>query len=129
MSRKYGDRDGSIPLHTLRADIDYGFTEARTPSGNIGIKVWVYRGDVLPEARPSEARPERPATAPSERPRRGWRRVGPRREEGEAEAAGAGDASAEQAAAPEQVQAEEQQSDVDAVQGQVSETAEGPSEG
>ena len=130
MSRKYGDREGSIPLHTLRADIDYGFTEARTPSGNPGIKVWVYRGDVLPEARPSEARAERPAAAPTERPRRGWRRVGPaRRAEGDVEAAGPGEAPAEQAAAPEQAQAEEQQSNVDAVQGQVSETAEGPAEG
>jgi small subunit ribosomal protein S3 len=128
MSRKYGDRDGSIPLHTLRADIDYGFTEARTPSGNIGVKVWVYRGDVLPEAKPSEERPERPVAA--ERSRRGWRRVGPARPlEGEVEAAGPGEAPAEQAAAPEQVQVEERQSNVDAIQGQVPEAAEGPAEG
>jgi len=41
-------RDGRVPLHTLRADIDYGFAEARTTYGAIGIKVWIYRGDVLP---------------------------------------------------------------------------------
>jgi small subunit ribosomal protein S3 len=128
MSRRYGDRDGSIPLHTLRADVDYGFTEARTPSGNIGIKVWVYRGDILPEAKPSEARAERPSgAAQGERPRRGWRRVGPARHaEGEVEA---GDASGEEQASPEPEQVEEQKSNVDAVQGQVSEAAAGPAEG
>ncbi len=40
---------GQVPLHTLRADIDYGFTEARTPLGRIGIKVWINRGEILPE--------------------------------------------------------------------------------
>jgi small subunit ribosomal protein S3 len=39
--------EGSVPLHTLRADIDYGFTEAETTYGQIGIKVWVYKGEVL----------------------------------------------------------------------------------
>lgn len=39
--------EGSVPLHTLRADIDYGFTEASTTYGQIGIKVWVYKGEVL----------------------------------------------------------------------------------
>jgi small subunit ribosomal protein S3 len=37
-----------VPLHTLRADIDYGFREARTTSGRIGVKVWIYKGDILP---------------------------------------------------------------------------------
>lgn len=41
-------REGRVPLHTIRADIDYGFAEAATTFGKIGIKVWVYRGDVLP---------------------------------------------------------------------------------
>ncbi len=41
--------EGSIPLHTLRADIDYGFAEALTTFGIIGVKVWVYRGEVLPK--------------------------------------------------------------------------------
>jgi small subunit ribosomal protein S3 len=40
---------GRVPLHTLRADVDYGVTEAHTTMGRIGIKVWIYRGDVLPE--------------------------------------------------------------------------------
>ena len=40
-------RDGKVPLHTLRADIDYGFAEAATTYGNIGIKCWIYRGDII----------------------------------------------------------------------------------
>lgn len=48
MARREHNRDGKIPLHTLRADIDYGFAEAGTTYGNIGIKVWIYKGDVLP---------------------------------------------------------------------------------
>jgi small subunit ribosomal protein S3 len=51
MARKEGDKTGKIPLHTLRADIDYGFAEASTTYGNIGIKVWVYRGEILPDQR------------------------------------------------------------------------------
>jgi small subunit ribosomal protein S3 len=43
-------REGRVPLHTLRADIDYGAAEARTTYGRIGVKVWIYNGDVLPEA-------------------------------------------------------------------------------
>lgn len=42
-------REGRVPLHTFRADIDYGFAEARTTYGIIGVKVWIYHGDVLPE--------------------------------------------------------------------------------
>ncbi len=41
--------EGSVPLHTLRADIDYGFSEAKTTYGRIGVKVWIYKGEVLPE--------------------------------------------------------------------------------
>lgn len=43
--------EGTIPLQTLRADIDYGFTEAKTTYGRIGVKVWVYKGEVLPEVK------------------------------------------------------------------------------
>jgi small subunit ribosomal protein S3 len=43
-----------VPLHTLRADIDYGFREARTPAGRIGVKVWLYKGDILPYKSASE---------------------------------------------------------------------------
>ncbi len=56
-------KDGKIPLHTIRADIDYGVRAARTKYGPIGIKVWVYRGDVLPGEkikRDTEARVRRP---------------------------------------------------------------------
>lgn len=41
-------KEGRVPLHTLRADIDYGFTEAKTTYGQIGIKVWIYKGEILP---------------------------------------------------------------------------------
>ena len=44
-SEKYAE--GSVPLHTLRADIDYGFAEARTAMGIIGVKVWIYKGEIL----------------------------------------------------------------------------------
>lgn len=47
MARVELDKQGKIPLHTLRADIDYGFSEAATTYGNIGVKVWIYRGDIL----------------------------------------------------------------------------------
>ena len=40
-------KEGRVPLHTLRADIDYGFTEAKTTYGQIGIKVWIYKGEIL----------------------------------------------------------------------------------
>jgi small subunit ribosomal protein S3 len=43
-------REGRVPLHTFRADIDYGFAEAKTTYGVIGVKVWIYHGDILPEA-------------------------------------------------------------------------------
>ncbi len=48
MARTEWYREGRVPLHTLRADIDYGFREARTTAGRIGVKVWIYRGDILP---------------------------------------------------------------------------------
>jgi len=75
IARSYRDHEGKIPLQTLRADIDYGFAEARTTYGHIGVRVWVYRGDVLPEAVPKAPKLEPlPAAAPKER--KGWRRVG-----------------------------------------------------
>jgi small subunit ribosomal protein S3 len=46
--------EGKVPLHTLRADIDYGFAEANTTYGKIGVKVWIYKGEVLPEAKKAE---------------------------------------------------------------------------
>lgn len=51
MARRETDKQGKIPLHTIRADIDYGFAEAKTTYGHIGVKTWVYRGDILPDQR------------------------------------------------------------------------------
>ncbi len=86
MSRSEFYREGRVPLHTLRADIDYGFYEARTTFGRIGVKVWIYKGDVVgtrsereaaaaraPQRqrptrarRPGTGRDDAPATAPGE---------------------------------------------------------------
>jgi small subunit ribosomal protein S3 len=49
IARKEWYREGRVPLHTLRADIDYGFAEAKTTYGQIGVKVWIYRGELLPQ--------------------------------------------------------------------------------
>src|SRR5205085_4996161 len=51
MSRRESDRDGRVPLHTLRADIDFAVAEAFTTYGVIGVKVWIYKGEVLPPGR------------------------------------------------------------------------------
>jgi len=58
IARKEQYHDGTIPLQTLRADIDYGFAEAATTYGRIGVKVWIYRGEVLHDNR-SATRPPR----------------------------------------------------------------------
>jgi small subunit ribosomal protein S3 len=62
-------REGRVPLHTLRADIDYGFAEARTTYGKIGIKVWVFKGEVLAHNAAPAAAPA-PAPEAPKRPRR-----------------------------------------------------------
>jgi small subunit ribosomal protein S3 len=59
MARYEWYREGRVPLHTLRADIDYGFAEAKTTYGTIGCKVWVFRGEVLP------TKAGQPSTLPS----------------------------------------------------------------
>jgi small subunit ribosomal protein S3 len=61
MSRKEQYREGRVPLHTLRADIDYGFREAKTTYGRIGVKVWIYKGDILPYKISSEEKITREA--------------------------------------------------------------------
>ncbi len=61
MARYEWYREGRVPLHTLRADIDYGFAEARTTYGKIGCKVWIFRGEVLPEGAAAEKASPRPA--------------------------------------------------------------------
>lgn len=55
IARTESYREGSIPLHTLRADIDYGTAEAHTTYGRIGVKVWIYKGEVLPVAKKTAA--------------------------------------------------------------------------
>ena len=65
IARSEGYHEGSIPLQTLRADIEYGFAEAKTTYGRIGVKVWIYKGQVLPGQKRA-AVPE----APARRPRR-----------------------------------------------------------
>ncbi|MDO8654347.1 MAG: 30S ribosomal protein S3 [Undibacterium sp.] len=80
IARKEWYREGRVPLHTLRADIDYGFSEASTTYGIIGVKVWVYKGDRLPngdapviESAPEDDKkrrgPRRDDGKPSSRPR------------------------------------------------------------
>jgi small subunit ribosomal protein S3 len=55
MSRSEFYREGRVPLHTLRANIDYGFYEAKTTFGRIGVKVWIYKGDLTSEGARSRA--------------------------------------------------------------------------
>ena len=89
MSRSEFYREGRVPLHTLRADIDYGFYEAKTTFGRIGVKVWIYKGDVsgsraeraaqkaARNAAGGRARPQRagrPTRGAEGRPERGGRR-------------------------------------------------------
>ena len=84
MARNEHYSEGRVPLHTLRADIDYGFREARTTFGRIGVKVWINKGEILPEGYPmdeAKARQERDEQRRDDRGRdRG--RGGPRRDGG-----------------------------------------------
>ena len=50
IARSEWHREGRVPLHTLRADVDYGFSEAHTTYGVIGVKVWIFKGEILPSA-------------------------------------------------------------------------------
>lgn len=78
MARREWYREGRVPLHTLRADVDYGFVEAKTTFGRIGVKVWIYKGEVtdrrreersmpasLGSARPSRSRQPKQENAPA----------------------------------------------------------------
>jgi len=91
MSRTEWYREGRVPLHTLRADIDYGFREARTTYGRIGVKVWIYKGDILPYRTAGEDKATREAamavgeTSGQARPRRVVSAGGGRRRPGQAE--------------------------------------------
>ncbi|HEX7250459.1 MAG TPA: 30S ribosomal protein S3 [Burkholderiales bacterium] len=107
-------REGRVPLHTLRADIDYGLGEAKTSYGVIGIKVWVYKGEVMPKGEaqaalpggaaapaPQPEAPAEPRRAKKPAPKAGAKRAGPAKPRGEG---GAGERRAapkkEGAAAP-----------------------------
>ncbi len=104
MSRSEFYREGRVPLHTLRANIDYGFFEAKTTFGRIGVKVWIYKGDVTAKelaaqaaAAPSRGRGgDRPGRGPAGADRGGDRGGDRRRRPAEAQAA----APTETAAAP-----------------------------
>jgi len=61
-------RSGRLPLQTLRADIDYGFAEAVTVMGRIGVKVWIYKGDILPEIVRKESAPTEASKVPENVP-------------------------------------------------------------
>ncbi|MCG8656124.1 30S ribosomal protein S3 [Yimella sp. NH-Cas1] len=78
MSRTEFYREGRVPLHTLRANIDYGFYEARTTFGRIGVKVWIYNGDLTAKelAREQAAAPSRPQRRRDDRPARSGDRGG-----------------------------------------------------
>lgn len=65
IARTFTEKQGQVPLHTLRADIDYGFCEARTLMGRIGVKVWIYRGDVVPAPAETQAPAPPRANAPT----------------------------------------------------------------
>jgi small subunit ribosomal protein S3 len=94
MARSEWYREGRVPLHTLRADIDYGFREARTTFGRIGVKVWIYKGDILPYRTSAEDKISREAamavgeTSGQVRPRRVISAGGGRRRPAEPAAAG-----------------------------------------
>ena len=65
MARTEGYSDGRVPLHTLRADIDYGFYEARTTFGRIGVKCWINKGEIMPEGYTGADLTEMEAPAPA----------------------------------------------------------------
>jgi small subunit ribosomal protein S3 len=122
MARREWYREGRVPLHTLRADVDYGFVEAKTTFGRIGVKVWIYKGDItgkreeerampasLGSARPRPSRPRPPRTP--ERPRKGsakpQRAAKPQQAVAEKAELNAAEPEAPKAAKPQQAVAEE----------------------
>ncbi|MDO5037285.1 MAG: 30S ribosomal protein S3 [Tissierellia bacterium] len=76
MARTEGYSEGTIPLQTLRADIDYGFAEANTTYGKLGVKVWLYKGEVLPELPTKSPRNRRGRDRKDNRQRDGQRGKG-----------------------------------------------------
>jgi small subunit ribosomal protein S3 len=80
MARTEGYSDGRVPLHTLRADIDYGFTEAKTTFGRIGVKCWINKGEIMPEGYARDVTPDEEPDQPQRPGRRDGR--GPRNQQG-----------------------------------------------
>jgi small subunit ribosomal protein S3 len=121
MARREWYREGRVPLHTLRADVDYGAVEAKTTFGRIGVKVWIYKGDVtgkreeerampasLGSARPSKPRAPRAADRPAKSAAK------PAKPPKQAEAVQTGsDADAEAAEPPQQAEPEQAESKAD----------------
>jgi small subunit ribosomal protein S3 len=107
MARTEWYREGRVPLHTLRADIDYGFREAHTTAGRVGVKVWIYKGDILPYKAASEDKSVREAAMavgetsgePAPAPRVVSSTAARRREEEQAQKEAAAAAAAEAEAA------------------------------
>jgi small subunit ribosomal protein S3 len=81
MARSVWEREGRVPLHTIRADIDYGQVHAHTTYGRIGVKAWIYKGDVIEHKGDSLLQTERPVVMAQPRPERRDRRD--RREDGD----------------------------------------------
>lgn len=107
MSRTEFYREGRVPLHTLRADVDYGLREAKTTYGRIGVKVWIYKGDILPYKVSSEEKISREAamavgetSGQTDAPRRVVSAGGGRRKAADAAPAAAPDQPAEEQAKP-----------------------------
>jgi small subunit ribosomal protein S3 len=100
MSRSEQYREGRVPLHTLRANIDYGFYEAKTTFGRIGVKVWIYKGEVAGTRAERQAQAAARAGVPgrSGRPSRGGERGGDRPSRGTRPTRGDRAASAPEAA-------------------------------
>ncbi|TMR07184.1 30S ribosomal protein S3 [Actinomadura soli] len=116
MSRSEFYREGQVPLHTLRADIDYGFYEARTTFGRIGVKVWIYKGEAASTRaeREQQAAQQRAAGGGGGRERRGERRGGGGRggrggRGGAGGGGGGGERGGDRGGAPKQQQSSEQQ--------------------
>ena len=107
MSRSEFYREGRVPLHTLRADIDYGFHEAHTTFGRLGVKVWIYKGEVVESRAEREA--QALAAAKAAREQRAARAQKPRQPKGEVTVSHVSDsAPAESVAAPAEQSAEAQ---------------------
>ena len=101
MSRSEFFREGRVPLHTLRADVDYGFYEAKTTFGRIGVKVWIYKGEVAGTRAEREAEAAKRAAAPGARRagRGGGRRPERPARDGQTEAPAAAEAPQAEAVA------------------------------